>query len=874
MIAFIDKYIRGFIGRYYFLVTLFSVLLTALAAWTIVEKWNINSDFKAMLPPDSAAALAMEEVGDRVGSGSSLFVVIDSPDSSANIKFAETYAQKLREIPEIALAHFHNDKEFFEKNRLLYVEAEDLETLHDRIKKQIRDEKRKANPMFVSLRPQQSSSGALNTADLEEKYSSQVADDYKEYLISDDGYSLTIIVRFVETSTDLEATNRLLDQVRQVGQELNPTSFHPEMTLDFGGGLVNRQVEYTSIVNDIFDSAIFTVVGLFLIIAAYFRRFRAILLVLTPLVMGIVWTLALAFLYFGELTTVSVFIFVILLGLGISFSIHILNGYDYERDKGRDPLDSLVVCLNSVGRATTVGGAATTFGTFVVLSFAQFRGLSQFGQVASLGIVLTMVAMLTVLPALILTLQRIWPHEPKPLDERMSKFDLHRFINETTLGKAAPALLVVTSFITILAAFQLKNVTFEENFRQIGKVVAPWEHKKQQRAAELRTTERAAQQAARMIRSTAVGVRESLEPDTFVPDREQLSVGAKYSSALGGKMSSTPTILMFDDSEHTAQIYRLMNEKVNSGELKTISSVGAIHAFLPGSPEQQKERLAVIADIKETLDREDLSVLKGEDRKKIEEFREWLDVEEVTLSDLPDWTKRLFREAGPKAKPASEGEEFAFEYLIYVNENIDSMKGEDARRFLGEVQSFAETTGLDIRIGSQSYIYTAMLDEIKYDGGKMLSIALLVVFTMLLIFFRSLVRTLISMLPLIVGTIWMLGFSAWFGIKLDFFNVIVLPVIIGVGIDDGMHLYYQYLIRGRGHIVPAFHMVGAAITMTTVTSVIGFGGLAVTHYAGLQSIGYLSIVGLITTHLATVSIMPALLWMAEKRNWTWILPDT
>src|SRR5690606_38198934 len=121
-------------------------------------------------------------------------------------------------------------------------------------------------------------------------------------------------------------------------------------------GLVNRQAEYTSIVNDIFDSAIFTVVGLFLIIAAYFRRFRAILLVLTPLVMGIVWTLALAFLYFGELTTVSVFIFVILLGLGISFSIHILNGYDYERDKGRDPLDSLVVCLNSVGRATTVGG--------------------------------------------------------------------------------------------------------------------------------------------------------------------------------------------------------------------------------------------------------------------------------------------------------------------------------------------------------------------------------------------------------------------------------------------------------------------------------------------------------------------------------------
>lgn len=872
MISLVDTFVRRFIARFYIYITIFSVILTGLAGWAIVEKWNINSDFKAMLPPHSAAALAMEEVGDRVGSGSSLFVVIDSPDGAANIKFAEVFAKELREIPEIALAHFHNDKEFFEKNRLLYMEAEDLETLHDRIKKQIRDEKRKANPLFVSLKPSKQTSSRLDTSDLEAKYSEQVHDGYKEYLVSDDGYSLTIIVRFVETSTDLEATNRLLDKVRDVGSQLNPVSFHPEMTLEFGGGLVNRQAEYTSIVNDIFDSTFFTVLGLFLIIAAYFRRFRAILLILTPLIMGIVWTLAVAFMYFGELTTVSIFIFVILLGLGISFSIHLLNGYDYERVKGLDPIESLVVCLNSVGRATVIG-AATTFATFVVLSFAQFRGLSQFGQVASLGIVLTMVAMVTVLPALILTLQRLWPHQPKPLDERTSALDLHRFINEKSLGKIAPVLLTGAIVATALATYHLKDVTFEENFREIGKIEAPWNRSKNKKAAELKSTERAGRDVARSMQSSATKVRESIDPESFVPERKQLSVGSKYSSALGGKQSSTPTILMFDDADHAADIYKQMNAKIRSGELKTMSSVGSIHAFLPGSPAQQKERLEVIAEMKETLDNEDLSVIKGEDRKKIDEFRGFLDVEEITLASLPDWTKRLFREAGPKARPAAAGEDFAYEYLIYANENIDSMKGEDARRFLGEVQSFADGSGVDMRIGSQSYIYTAMLDEIKNDGARMLSFAVLIVFLLLLAFFKSFIRAMVGMMPLIVGTIWMLGFSAWFGIKLDFFNVIVLPVIIGIGVDDGVHFYYQYLIRGRGHIVPTFHMVGAAITMTTVTAIIGFGGLAVTHYAGLQSIGYLSIIGLVTTHLATIIIMPSLLWLAEKRNWTWILPD-
>ncbi len=873
MISIVDTFVRRFIARFYIYITIFSVVLTGLAGWAIAEKWNINSDFKAMLPPNSAAALAMEEVGDRVGSGSSLFVVIDSPDGDANIKFAEAFAKELREVPEIALAHFHNDKEFFDKNRLLYMEAEDLETLHDRIKKQIRDEKRKANPLFVSLRPSKKTSSGLDTSDLEEKYSGQVHDDYKEYLVSDDGYSLTIIVRFVETSTDLEATNRLLDRVREVGEKINSASYHPEMTLEFGGGLVNRQAEYTSIVNDIFDSTIFTVLGLFLIIAAYFRRFRAILLVLAPLIMGIVWTLAVAFIAFGELTTVSVFIFVILLGLGISFSIHLLNGYDHERLKGLDPIESLVVCLNSVGRATAIG-ATTTFATFVVLSFAQFRGLSQFGQVASIGIVLTMVAMLTVLPALILTLQRLWPHEPKPLDERTSALDLHRFMNEKSLGKIAPVLLAVTSVVTVLAIYHLKDVRFEENFREIGKIEAPWTKSKKEKAALLESTERSARVVVRTIERSAVRMREAIEPDTFVPDRKQLSVGAKYSSALGGKQSSTPTILMFDDAGHTAEVYKEMNAKVKSGELKTISSVGSIHAFLPGTPEQQKERLTVIADMKETLDNEDLSVIKGDDRKKIEEFRGFLNVEEITLASLPDWTKRLFREAGPKARPAAEGEDFAYEYLIYANENIDSMKGDEARRFLGEVQSFADGAGVDMRIGSQSYIYTAMLDEIKNDGVRMLSFAVFIVFLLLLAFFKSFVRAMVGMMPLIVGTVWMLGFSAWFGIKLDFFNVIVLPVIIGIGVDDGVHFYYQYLIRGRGHIVPTFHMVGAAITMTTVTAIIGFGGLAVTHYAGLQSIGYLSIIGLLTTHLATISMMPGLLWLAEKHDWKWILPKT
>jgi uncharacterized protein len=868
--SLVEAFFRRFVGRHYLIIAALSVLVTALAIWTIATKWNINSDFKSLLPSTSAAAQAMEEVGDRVGSGSSLFVVIDSPDPKANLDFAHVYAEKLREMPEIALAHFHNDKAFFEKHQLLYLDVKDLETLHDRIRTRIRRAKQRANPLFVDLRrpsAEETEDGLLDTSDIEEKYQDQAHQDYKEYLVADDGYSLTIVVRFVETSTDLAATNRLLDKVRKAGEDLEPRKFHADMVLEFGGGLVARQKEYTSIVDDIQTSAVFTIIGLFLVIALYFRRLRAVLFVLSPLIMGVLWTLALAFLLFGELTTISVFIFAILLGLGIDFSIHLLSGYDRERLEGYEPVDALIRCYNGIGRATVIG-ATTTFATFVVLSFAQFRGLSQFGQVASMGVMATLLAMIVVLPALILTLHRLRPHTPNPKLTMAQLFKFERWYNDKTFGRIVPLALVLGLLFTAFAATHVKDIYFEENFRKVGQVEVPW---KRSQADALGAEELAALRAgrglARDVHRRAVDVRSEVEPETFVPDRKQKTTGAKYTSALSGQHSSTPTILLLDDAEDTARVYRHMQQMQREGRLPSVRSIASIHAFLPGTLEEQKERLDVIEDIRELIDRENLDRLGAADRKRVEEFREQLDVEApVTFHDLPEWTKRLFREAGPAARPAADGEDFAFEYLIYVNEAIDHMIGAQARQFLGEVQQVTHETGVDVRIGSQSYIYTAMLDEIKEDGARMLGIALLIVFLLLIAFFKSPIRATVALIPLSVGALWMFGFCAWFGIKLDFFNVIILPVVIGIGIDDGVHFYHHYLELGKGSILEVLHHIGSAIAMTTVTSIIGFGGLAVTNYAGLQSIGYLAIVGIAASFLATFLLMPSILWLAERFN--------
>jgi len=869
-LKFVGTIFHKVLARHYLLVTLASVILTAFSVWVIASKWNINSDFKALLPETSAAALAMTEVGDRVGSGSALFVVVDSPDTEANKKFAAVLSAKLQEIPSVALAHFHNDKAFFEKNQLLYMQAEDIATLYDRLAKRIKQAKKEANPLFVSLKKTKSNPDELiETDDIADKYKEQAQNDYKEYLIADDGYSLTIVVRFVESSTDLVATNALLDNVRKLAKDLKPESYQPEMTVELGGGLVKRQAEYKSILSDVVTSAFFTIFGLCLVLGLYFRRFRAIAIVLTPLIMGIVWTLALAFTLYGELTTVTVFIFAILLGLGIDFAIHLLSGYDHARLEGKSPVDALVECFSSTGKATVLG-ALTTFVTFVVLSFAQFRGLSQFGTVAAMGVVASLTAMLLVLPALVLTFQHFRPYQPNTSDDQQSF--LTNLISDSFISKWSKVALVGGLILTILASFEFHNVQFEENFRKIGKIQPFWiSDADVERDEQVALTGKMARKAAKVVMLSAQATREAIQPATFIKDREQKDVGDKYTSAVSGKQSSTPTIMLFDDAESAKKVYEVMKDMFDKGELTTIASLASIYAFLPATPEEQAARMVEIEKIRALLDKEGTAFLSDKQVEKVNELRERLDVKPITTKDLPEWTKHLFKEAGAKAKPPAAGEPYAYEYLIYINESIDQMKGGEARRFLKEVAEVRQKTGVDVRIGSQSYIYLAMLDEIKTDGARMMLIAIFFVFLILAVGFKSPFRSLISMIPLAMGTMWAFGFMAWFGIKLDFFNVIIIPVVVGIGVDDGVHFYHHYLHEGRGSIASVFRKVGSAVVMTSVTSIIGFGGLAVTSHKGLQSIGYVAITGIVFTLLSTLLLMPSLLWLAEKMNMTWVI---
>jgi predicted RND superfamily exporter protein len=105
-----------------------------------------------------------------------------------------------------------------------------------------------------------------------------------------------------------------------------------------------------------------------------------------------------------------------------------------------------------------------------------------------------------------------------------------------------------------------------------------------------------------------------------------------------------------------------------------------------------------------------------------------------------------------------------------------------------------------------------------------------------------------------------------FGMQLNFFNVVVFPSVIGMGDDAGVHMYHRYLQEGRKSLPFVMKRTGLAVFLSMITTVVGYAGLLNAHHPGLQSMGYLAIIGISTTLITAYFVLPALLEVFDRRR--------
>ena len=138
-------------------------------------------------------------------------------------------------------------------------------------------------------------------------------------------------------------------------------------------------------------------------------------------------------------------------------------------------------------------------------------------------------------------------------------------------------------------------------------------------------------------------------------------------------------------------------------------------------------------------------------------------------------------------------------------------------------------------------------------------ISILLVFFIVYLHFKNLYHTLLSFIPLASGVIIMLGSLKISGDNISMYNFIATPMIIGIGIDSGIHILTRVLNSENYDIAEAIIHTGKAITFTSLTTVIGFGSLFISHFEGFKSLGLSTIFGVTACWLASLIFFPALL---------------
>ena len=140
--------------------------------------------------------------------------------------------------------------------------------------------------------------------------------------------------------------------------------------------------------------------------------------------------------------------------------------------------------------------------------------------------------------------------------------------------------------------------------------------------------------------------------------------------------------------------------------------------------------------------------------------------------------------------------------------------------------------------------------------------SLIAIAIMVLIHFRSPGAMILSLLPVGIGTLWLAGLMGWFGIPFNLANIMTLPLVIGIGVTNGVQILNRFAEERTPGILA--RSTGKAVLVSGLTAIAGFGSLIIAKHRGIQSLGCVMAVGITTCMIAGLTFLPALLSLLSR----------
>lgn len=782
----------------------------AVVALTFASRLGLKTGFIELLPSDDPGVVALQKTEKRLPDMSLLLVGIHSSEPDANLRYAQALTAKIRELPRnrpaIATYNVFDVKDFLERNKWLYLSVDDLTSIRDRLRREINQRK---NPLFVDLGDDEES-----LSDMQKRLTHEdpLEGRFPGGLFTSKDRRYLWIAMLPPGGLFAEGSGEgLLKEVERLIAEDPPSGYAPDMRVQAAGPVTTAIAEREAVEHDIMSVAITCLLVVALSIWIYFRRFRSILLVGIPAVIGAGVAFAVAQRAFGYLTSATAFLGPIIYGNGINYAIVLTSRYEEERARGYGAAPAMMNAVNGTWRATAVAALAASV-AYASLTVTSFRGFYQFGVMAAIGAVVCWMATYTVLPSMLLLWDRGKAAAAKP------RPPLHLgFLGRLVSGRGGTLLLVFGAMLaaSIYGLTHFLHDPFEYDFSKLSSKIHASEETKE--------------------------FSESVDK-------------------LFGRWPS-PTIILANrvsDVEDVKQTIRRQDAERARTSWKHTPVIGQIITVwdvLPGTPERQREKLALLASIRKLVHDPALAVLSDKDRAELNKINPSPELHVLEPKDLPPIVKRPFTEVDGTVGRV---------VLVYpVEKGVSVWNGRDLLEIAAVLQHLHLSNGEVLDTSGSAVVFGAMIRSIVRDGPIATLASLISVMIVITIMMRPVRLAAMAIATLLMGVMWMIGAAGWGGVRVTFLNFIALPITFGIGAEYALNVVGRY--REDRNIVAAVTSTGAAVALCSWTTIVGYGSLLAASNQAMRGFGMMAILGEICCLTAAVMALPAALaWWAGR----------
>jgi len=362
----------------------------------------------------------------------------------------------------------------------------------------------------------------------------------------------------------------------------------------------------------------------------------------------------------------------------------------------------------------------------------------------------------------------------------------------------------------------------------------------------------------------AVGMRHFLK-DPFEYDFNKLSAKLKTTNEarafnhsvdkLFGRWPS-PTIVLadsVDEVEPIKQAIRKQDQEFPGPDV--IGQVVTIWDLLPGPPEVQQRKLALIAQIRKLTHDPSLELLNDKERADLAKINPPDGLQELHPTDLPAFARRPFTE--------SDGT-IGRVVLVYPPEGgISVWNGRDLLRIASVLQYLHLPNGKVVETSGSAVVFSAMIRSILHDGPIATAASLIAVLVIICFTIRPAAAAVLALATLMLGVLLMVGGAGWAQVHVTFLNFIALPITFGIGAEYALNVITRY--REERDVLRAVVSTGAAVALCSWTTIVGYGSLLAARNRALQGFGLMAILGEISCLSAAIIALPAvLLWRRAR----------